>query len=259
MVVIMAKLSEPGLRILQHLVRLLPGIQPGKPESYPTYSDVHGALGLPGNAQNLEHQGLAQLAIFIRDGKLPAITGLIVAKETRRPGGGYFTVYKKDKDDFPWWEEQIGLSKDFPWKPYIVNSSQHQASPPETPKAGDIAPPEPPGRVETTTYRILRDTRLACAIKQKHQFQCQICGESIQLASGESYAEAHHIRPLGSPHNGPDVEGNIICVCPNHHVELDYFARPLDLTLLRTVLGHQIAQNYIDFHNSHYRKLTQQK
>jgi putative restriction endonuclease len=31
-----------------------------------------------------------------------------------------------------------------------------------------------------------------------------------------------HIRPLGAPHNGPDVKENIIiCLCPNHHVLFD--------------------------------------
>lgn len=252
----MVKLGSAGAKILQHLVHLLPRIQPGNYSGYPTYAKVHRALGLPGNAHSLEHQGLEQLAVFIRDNDgMPAITGLIVNQETLVPGGKYFTVYGKDKMDFAWWDQQIARAKDFNWEPFISSkplAQQDSSTAPETPKADDLAPPLP-GRVETTTYRILRDTQLARSIKQKHKFQCQICGETILLANGEPYAEAHHIHPLGTPHNGPDIEGNIICVCPNHHVELDYFARPLDPASLRTVPGHQISQTYIDFHNSHCR------
>lgn len=31
-----------------------------------------------------------------------------------------------------------------------------------------------------------------------------------------------HIKPLGAPHNGPDIIENIICLCPNHHVKFDF-------------------------------------
>jgi predicted restriction endonuclease len=61
-----------------------------------------------------------------------------------------------------------------------------------------------------------------------HEYRCQICGKRIALPDGGFYAEAHHIRPLGSPHNGPDHVGNILCVCPNHHVALDYLCLRLD-------------------------------
>jgi putative restriction endonuclease len=30
-----------------------------------------------------------------------------------------------------------------------------------------------------------------------------------------------HIKPLGRPHNGLDVDGNVLCLCPNHHAQLD--------------------------------------
>lgn len=55
---------------------------------------------------------------------------------------------------------------------------------------------------------------------------------------------AHHIKPLGGEHNGPDVRENILCVCPNHHALLDYGAIKLDPMLLKG-----IERKYIDYHN----------
>jgi|SRR5581483_7982162 len=119
----------------------------------------------------------------------------------------------------------------------------------ETPQAADLN--EPPETIRTlcATYRILRDTQLARRIKLLHKNTCQICGCAILLPKGQTYAEAHHIKPLGKPHNGPDVAENIICVCPNHHVELDYGAIRLDQTKLRIQPGHRIGDEYIDYHN----------
>ena len=112
----------------------------------------------------------------------------------------------------------------------------------------DIGEPEP-SRVKSTTYRILRDTTLAQKIKMIHDYECQICGLTIQLKNGERYAEAHHIKPLGAPHNGPDIAENIICVCPNHHAQLDYSAIPLNITTLRKQEEHKIGQEFIKYHN----------
>lgn len=118
-----------------------------------------------------------------------------------------------------------------------------------TPEASDL--PEPPERLETTTYRILRDTALARRVKVLHDFKCQICGHSIKLADGVRYAEAHHIKPLGGEHKGPDVLGNILCVCPNHHAELDLGASPIRISILRCSKRHAVDPRYIDYHNTH--------
>ena len=104
-------------------------------------------------------------------------------------------------------------------------------------------------RIETTTFRILRDTALARQIKNLNQHQCQVCGLAIQLSNGSHYAEAHHIQPLGSPHDGPDIAGNIIVLCPNHHAMCDYGVIPLDLTRLLSHPEHAIDPQFIDYHN----------
>lgn len=107
-----------------------------------------------------------------------------------------------------------------------------------------------PGRVLTTVSRVIRDTALARRVKELHDFRCQICGHTLELADGSFYAEAHHIRPLGSPHDGPDRLDNLVCVCPNHHVELDYRLKKLLLSDLGTVEEHKLSAIHVDYHNN---------
>lgn len=111
------------------------------------------------------------------------------------------------------------------------------------------APEEEVSRKLVQTYRIIRDTRLALEIKALYEFECQLCGTVIQFEDGRSYAEAHHIRPLGKPHNGPDHRENVLCVCPNCHAKLDYGIIKLDFSKVKLQSGHLIAQEHIDYHN----------
>lgn len=78
--------------------------------------------------------------------------------------------------------------------------------------------------------------------------------------SGGPYAEAAHIRPLGRPHNGPDICSNILCLCPNHHVLFDAgaFRIAADLTfigipgMLRVRAGHEVGEEFLAYHRDHY-------
>lgn len=121
-----------------------------------------------------------------------------------------------------------------------------------TQEASDLI--SPAERVQENIYRILRDSELARRVKMLHDFKCQICGHTIKIPNGGSYAESHHIQPLGRPHNGPDTIGNIICVCPNHHAELDYGVAALSLPSLLHAAGHEIDQRYIEYHNKNVLK-----
>jgi hypothetical protein len=120
--------------------------------------------------------------------------------------------------------------------------------PPETPKASDVAD-VPPERAATTTYRILRDTALALRVKVLHNYKCQVCGHTIVLPDGSRYAEAHHVKPLGTPHGGLDIVGNILCLCPNHHAECDLGVIKLSHLALRHVDGHLVDKSFLDYHN----------
>ncbi|QVL49071.1 MAG: HNH endonuclease [Thiocapsa sp.] len=79
---------------------------------------------------------------------------------------------------------------------------------------------ETPARTDTTSTRIVRETAITDYVKRLYNFECQVCGTALSTQSGP-YAEGAHIRPLGGPHDGPDVVPNVLCLCPNHHVMLD--------------------------------------
>ena len=74
--------------------------------------------------------------------------------------------------------------------------------------------------------------------------------DGLQIGQGKLYAEIHHIKPLGAPHNGLDVRENVLCVCPNCHVLLDYGAIQLDVSKLRVSPKHRVGKDYIDYHNT---------
>lgn len=125
----------------------------------------------------------------------------------------------------------------------------------ETPVAVDVAEPNlsggttAPGKVLTQAYRIIRDTKLCREIKRLHNYECQICGLTINISEEGRYAEAHHIIPLGSPHHGTDKAENIIVVCPNHHAMLDYGVIKLEPALITTRGKHYICSESVTYHN----------
>jgi hypothetical protein len=237
------------LAILEQLVMHIEAgnVRPGDIRTYTNYGRIHSDLGLETQGQtvgqSLSRQGLADLAIWTKEFGHPAVTGLIVDRTSGLPGDGYFRLYLgTDEPNFRWWEEQIRLSLAYDWRQFLPSDV------PITPTASDInAPPEE--RVAVNTYRILRDTELARRVKTLHNYECQICGHTIHLPGAQRYAESHHIQPLGSPHNGPDKLGNIICVCPNHHAALDYAAIAISLAALRTHPQHMIGTEFVDYHN----------
>lgn len=97
--------------------------------------------------------------------------------------------------------------------------------------------------------RVIRDTYLVKKVKRLCQFQCQICGNRLQIGDEEFYSEVHHIRPLGDPHNGPDTLENMLCVCPNCHVQLDYGAIPINISQLRFAERNPLSIQSIEYHN----------
>lgn len=119
----------------------------------------------------------------------------------------------------------------------------------------DIDPPSA-NRIAITTVRIIRDTTLSRLIKDLYANECQICGSTIELPGGTRYSEAHHIKPLGTPHNGPDIVENMIVLCPNHHAMCDYGVIALQMADLRLHADHKIEQQFINYHNDLIHKTT---
>lgn len=120
----------------------------------------------------------------------------------------------------------------------------------------------PPDRRSVTEERIIRDTAVTLEVKRLHNFRCQVCGIQLNTPDGP-YAEAAHIRPLGSPHQGPDNLENVLCLCPNHHVLFDrlVFSIGTDLQLigdgfegvLRTASGHPISERHLRYHHERFK------
>lgn len=120
-------------------------------------------------------------------------------------------------------------------------------------------PPVAPPRVASTVQRIVRNSAAAQRVKALYRNRCQVCGEGVPTVDGSYYAEGAHIRPLGVPHNGPDHEANILCLCPNHHARLDYGGmvigpdwgvRATDGTILGSLhrdSSHAIGIDYIEY------------
>ncbi|WP_078491009.1 YDG/SRA domain-containing protein [Streptomyces scopuliridis] len=129
-----------------------------------------------------------------------------------------------------------------------------------------------PRRRTTTVERIVRDTEVVRRVKRWHGYTCQICALALTVgADGASYVEGAHIQPLGGPDGGPDIDGNVLSLCPNCHVRLDRGALYLtdDLQVidryaegsaprsvpLRTVEKHRIEQRFVRAHRRLWRIL----
>jgi putative restriction endonuclease len=154
-------------------------------------------------------------------------------------------------------QDDIGLDG------YRIFRFRLEAIPGESKTFNEIAEPPwtyPPGRekarrVELTTSRVVRDTRIGRRVKELYDYRCQICGARIETPDG-TYAEACHIRPIGSPHHGPDRLENVLCLCPNHHVLFDYHAIHIsdDFVVVETgervtvVEGHEVGRDFLAYH-----------
>jgi predicted restriction endonuclease len=116
--------------------------------------------------------------------------------------------------------------------------------------------------IRTVVRRVrLRNTFLAAQIKRRDRDTCQVCRERLQLVNC-TYAESHHIKPMGTPHNGPDVEGNILVVCLNHHVMFDrgaliidpssfvvsHVSNAMDPRPLLLHSWHRLNRRYLEYH-----------
>ncbi|MCX5184252.1 HNH endonuclease [Streptomyces sp. NBC_00268] len=116
------------------------------------------------------------------------------------------------------------------------------------------------GRRQVNGSRPDRDPRLAEEVKLLYKHQCQICGERLETRFSH-YSEAAHIQGIGRPHEGPDDLSNLLCLCPNHHVQFDKLflfidrdwnvRRSRDGKLLRTLIrdpGHNIDDKCVEYH-----------
>jgi len=170
-------------------------------------------------------------------------------------GYRYDGLYSVDE----FWEE-TGRSGFKVWR-YRLRKNTGDSKP--TLKQGTEAP-APPERRQVTTTRVVRDTDKSRRVKQLYDYTCQICGTRLDTPAGP-YAEGAHIKPLGIPHSGPDIESNILCLCPNHHVLFDDGAITLadDLTVIgltprsKLAIKHEVGIEYVRYHREHFGVLVE--
>lgn len=107
-----------------------------------------------------------------------------------------------------------------------------------------------------TVLRVIRNTKIAHTIKELYNYECQVCGVTIETLSGR-YAEGAHVRPIAMPHDGDDNSDNLICLCPNHHVMFDKgsFSINNNFVLLGAVNGklnlhskHKLNKANLEYH-----------
>lgn len=107
----------------QRLLRILRGflaadwIDLKNPRSFPSYTTVLNEMGItPWEDARLGPQfenqaGGRELNEWLRDNRLPALTGLIVNKGTARPGGEYFKSNGRAETDEKWWLGEVSQAK----------------------------------------------------------------------------------------------------------------------------------------------------
>lgn len=108
--------------------------------------------------------------------------------------------------------------------------------PEQTPLVTRILPLADPAYSTTIVSRRIRDTALSREVKKMYRDKCQVCGIVIPGIGERQYSEGAHVRPLGRPHLGLDASDNILCLCPNHHTQLDFGGMVIldDYTLAHT-------------------------
>lgn len=150
----------------------------------------------------------------------------------------------------------VGTSGHVIWRFYLVaadtwnDSGSVEAS---RAVAEEDSPYETAPRQEQTVQRIIRNSAVAMTVKKVHDYRCQLCDTKVRTLAGP-YAEGAHIRPLGAPHDGPDIAGNLLCLCPNCHVRFDFGAITVerDLTVSETTeVGVRIPIGKVRTHPQH--------
>lgn len=78
-----------------------------------------------------------------------------------------------------------------------------------------IAMIHPTLRKRVSVERFERNSWLAETLKVYYNHRCQVCGLDFQPTYNVGLADTHHIQYLVN--GGPDISGNIVVLCPNHH------------------------------------------
>ncbi|MFC1417921.1 YDG/SRA domain-containing protein [Streptacidiphilus cavernicola] len=227
------------------------------------------------NDQTLDDTGNAALVTSYLEGQLVRVLRGAHKGSKFAPKSGYrydglfrVTSYgsKLGIDGYRIWQFRMEAYEGAPFPIIADRESIHTVA--ELPIADDAGGTpvgnETPERATTTMQRILRSIAVKRQVKAWHDNRCQVCDLRIEVPGG-SYSEGAHIQALGRPHDGPDITGNVLCLCPNCHVMLDAGAIVLsdDFTVikagievgpLRTHPQHSISLDCVRQHRERWRQ-----
>jgi len=105
-------------------------------------------------------------------------------------------------------------------------------------------------RKQSVTNRLKRNPKLGEKIKSLYGFRCQVCDVFLTAPTGP-IAIGAHIKPLGHPHNGPDVIENMLCLCPNHHDQFDALAFSIEPETKKICGLEDLATNQLTVNFKH--------
>lgn len=213
--------------------------------------------------QTLDDPGNAALLTSYLEGQLVRVLRGYQAGTQYSPDEGY---------------QYSGLSRvaEYGWKvgadgywivQFTLEGVEAHSSPKNEPTVAEEPAPSEAGKApskEITTQRIVRNTAVARTVKGWHGGRCQLCGLTLKVP-GAIYSEGAHIQALGKPYNGPDVTENVLCLCPNCHVQFDTGAVYLtdEFTVVRhdteegpllTVPEHKVGLSYVQKHRARWGK-----
>ena len=96
-------------------------------------------------------------------------------------------------------------------------------------------------RRQTIVESFVRSPEVRARVLTRSGGRCESCNASgFLLPDGRRFLETHHIIPLSE--DGPDIDANVIAICPNEHREAHYGKRAADLqngfkTIVEAKLG----------------------
>ncbi len=241
-------LSPEAANVLKYIVqRLGEGrIRAGRPDTYLFYGEVHNALGLELRGrtvgESLINQGLGELANYLKNNMLPALSGLVVNQQTLVPGGDFFRFHGHQTEDFDWWETEVRRALNHDWTPLLSDYFPEDFARPVYPDE----PNDPSQYVEGAVKKVQvnayeRDSRARSACIRHYGYDCSVCGMNFENKYGEigkGFIHVHHLVPLATVGREYRIDpiADLRPVCPNCHAMLHTNDPPLSIEELREKL-----------------------
>lgn len=146
-------------------------------------------------------------------------------KGTEQLGWDTSKVKFRSLDSAPWYvhaysdtDGRFLLVRDVPLVQSVQTDMVLQASPLYV---DQFTIPEPQHGVVVESMVLPRSSEVRQNVLRRAKGICEYCGTpGFQMVNGAVYLETHHVIPLAN--EGPDVEWNMIAICPNDHRRAHY-------------------------------------